>query len=57
MLKVMVPLPEQAPRLFEQVTDKSLKYDDAMTIDEPASDIAGPSTWPITSVNNIAVLL
>ena len=54
--KSMVPYPEQVPSLLEQVTDKSLQPDDAMIINEPVSDIAGPSTWLITSVNNMAVL-
>ena len=55
-LKVMAPHPEQAPSLLNQVTDKSLPPDDAMIIDEPASDAAGPSTQPMASVNNMAVL-
>ena len=56
MLKVVVLHSEQGPSLLEHVTDKSLQPDNAMVIDEPASDIAGPSTQLITSVDNTAVL-
>ena len=40
---------------IEPVTDKPLQPDDAMIIDEPASNVTETSTWPITLVNNMAV--
>ena len=53
---MVAPHPEQVPSFLEQVTDKSLQPNDAMIVDEPVSDAAGPSTWPITSADNTAVL-
>ena len=53
----MTPHLEQVPSLLKQVTDKSLQPDNAMIIDEPATDATAPSTQPITLVNNTAVLL
>ena len=54
---MVTPHPEQIPSLLEWVTNKSLQFNNAMIVDEPASDAAGPSTWLITLVNNTAVLL
>ena len=36
--------------------NKSLPPDDAMIVNEPGSDTAAPSTWPMASVDDIAVL-
>ena len=52
----MAPHPEQAPSFLDWVTDKSLPPNNAMIVSEPASDATGPSTRPITSVNNMVVL-
>ena len=53
---MVAPHLEQVPSLLEQVIDKSLQPNDAMIVNEPASNTAEPSTWPITSVDNMAIL-
>ena len=53
----MTPHPEQAPSLLDRVTDKSFPPDNVMIVNDPASDATGPSTWPITVVDNMTVLL
>ena len=54
--KVVEPHPEQVPTLLEWVTDKSLQHDDAMVINEPVSNTAESSTWPIPLVDDTAFL-
>ena len=56
MSKTVVPHPEQVPSLLKEVTDKSLQHYDSIVIDKPMSDITGPSTLPITLINNMGVL-
>ena len=52
----MAPHPEQAHSLLDQVTDKLLSHNNAMIVNEPASDATGPSTWLMVLVNDTAVL-
>ena len=52
--------PEQTPALLNQMTEAKSSgdtNDDAMVIDEPDLVVAGPSTRPVFTSDNTAVLL